>query len=157
MISPQPVRCAPKGRRCSQLETSDAAGAGTQSKKNGPPSNRACSWALYIFSLLCLWHISYGYVLCLMTYLMSYVLYVLCISSYISCLMSYMSYVYLLMICLSCLMTYILCLMSCVSRLVITFCVSCARGVDLWVACIGWLDLHTWRRISKNQNLLCIY
>ena len=81
------------------------------------------------FSLLR--HMSYGYVLCLMTYLMSYVLYVLCTSSYILCLMSYMSYVYLLMICLSCLMTYVLCLMSYVSRLVIMFCVSCARGVDL--------------------------
>ena len=69
-----------------------------------------------------------------MTYLMSYVLYVLCTSSYILCLMSYMSYVYLLMICLSCLMTYVLCLMclvSYVSRLVIMFCVSCARGVDM--------------------------
>ena len=102
------------------------------SKKIDPPAIVPAHELSISFSLL--GHISYGYVLCLMTYLMSYVLYVLCTSSYILCLMSYMSYVYLLMICLSCLMTYVLCLMclvSYVSRLVIMFCVSCARGVDL--------------------------
>ena len=100
------------------------------SKKNRPPAIvPAHEFSISnIFSLL--WHVSYGYVLCLMTYLMSYILYVLYTSSYILCLisyilyrMSYMPYIYLLMICLSCLMTYILCLMSYVSCLVIKFCV----------------------------------
>ena len=107
----------------------------------------------YVLCLICLCISSH--ILYLMSYDLSYVLYLLCVSfhilylmSYILCPMSYMSYVYLpTMICLSCLMTYILCLMSCVSCLVITSCVSCARGVDLWFACIGWLDLHAYRWI----------